>query len=86
MVQKLTSDLQDPPAPVQSRGRKRKHSIEHALEAGPDPEPDPKRQRTSPPRPTEDVFGEPAISSGAYKPTDPVAFWVEKERWPEEQD
>ena len=84
MVQKLTSDLQDPPAPVQSRGRKRKQSIEHALEAGPDP--DPKRQRTSPPRPTEDAFGEPAISSGAHKYTDPVAFWAKEGRWPEEQD
>ncbi|KAK4664871.1 uncharacterized protein QC763_0075240 [Podospora pseudopauciseta] len=80
-----TPSLQDSPA-IQRRGRKRKHSIEHALEAGPDPDPDPKRQRTSLPRPTEDVLGEPAISSSAYKPTDPVAFWVEKEHWPEEQD
>ncbi|KAK3336927.1 hypothetical protein B0T19DRAFT_350815 [Cercophora scortea] len=79
------------PAPVQSRGRKRKHSIEYALEADPepdpepdpDPDPDPKRQQTSFPRPTED---EPAISSGAHKHTDPVAFWAKEGRWPEEQD
>ncbi|KAK3900113.1 hypothetical protein C8A05DRAFT_45977 [Staphylotrichum tortipilum] len=81
-----TPSPQDPPAPVQSRGRKRKHSIEHALEAGPDPDPDPKRQRTSPPRPAEDAFSEPAISSGAHKHTDPVAFWAKEERWPKEQD
>lgn len=84
MVHKLTSDPQDPPAPVQSRGRKRKQSIEQALEAGPDP--DPKRQRTSPPHPTKDGFGEPAISSGTHKHTDPVAFWTKEGRWPEEQD
>ncbi|KAH6632476.1 hypothetical protein F5144DRAFT_252566 [Chaetomium tenue] len=49
-----TPSPQDPPAPVQSRGRKRKQSTEHALEGSPDPDPDPgrKRQRTSPPRPT----------------------------------
>jgi len=86
MVQKLTSDLQDPPAPVQSRGCKRKQLIEHALEAGPDPHPHPKRQRTSPPRPAEDAFSEPAISSGTHKHTDPVAFWAKEGRWPEEQD
>ena len=84
LVQKLTLDLQDPPAPVQSRGRKRKQSIEHAPEGKPDP--DPKRQRTSSPRPTKDAFGEPAISNGAHKHTDPVAFWAKERRWPEEQD
>ncbi|KAK4182104.1 hypothetical protein QBC35DRAFT_468339 [Podospora australis] len=73
-------DLQHSPAPVQSRGRKRKQSIEHA------PNPDPKRQRTFPPCPTEDAFGEPAISGGAHKHTDPVAFWAKEGRWPEEQD
>ncbi|KAL2131237.1 hypothetical protein VTI74DRAFT_5388 [Chaetomium olivicolor] len=79
-------DSQDPPASVLSRRRKRKQSIEHALEASPDPDPDPKRQRTSPPCPAEDAFGGPAISSGAHKHTDPVAFWVKEGRWPEEQD
>ena len=87
MAQKLTSDLQDPPAPVQSRGRKRKHSIEHALEASPDTDrdPDPKRRRTSPPHPTEDVFGELAIGSSANKHINPVAFWAKEGRWPDEQ-
>jgi len=74
MVQKLTSDLQDPPAPIQSRSRKRKQSIERELETSLDPDPDTKQQRTSPPHPTETAFSEPAISSGAHKPTDPVAF------------
>lgn len=82
MVQKLTSGLQDPPAPVQSRGRKRKQPIQHALEANPDP----KRQRTSPPHPAEDAFGEPAIGSDAHTHTDPVAFWAKEGRWPQEQD
>ncbi|KAK3339427.1 hypothetical protein B0H65DRAFT_591700 [Neurospora tetraspora] len=83
-----TPTPQEQPAPVQSRGRKRKHPTGHALEGDPDPDPDPdpKRQRTSPPRPTEDAFGEPAIGSGAHKHTDPVAFWVKEGRWPEEQD
>jgi hypothetical protein len=67
-------ESQDSPAPVQSRGRKRKQSIENALE--PSPDPDPKRQRTSPTGPAEDAFGEPAISSGAPKHIDPIAFWV----------
>ncbi|KAK4170696.1 hypothetical protein QBC36DRAFT_125728 [Triangularia setosa] len=79
-----TPDPQEQPAPVQSKGCKRKHSIEHALDA--DPDPDPKRPRTLPPRPTEDAFSEPAIGNGAYKHTSPVAFWVKKGRWPEEQD
>lgn len=61
-------DSQDPPASSQSRGRNRKQSIEH-IEASPDP----KRQRTSPPCPTEDAFGEPAI-----------AFWVKEGHWPED--
>ncbi|KAL2172954.1 uncharacterized protein P884DRAFT_213584 [Thermothelomyces heterothallicus CBS 202.75] len=74
-------DPQDSPAP----GRKRKQSIEHALEASPEPDPDLKRQRTSP-RPTKVAFGEPAIGSGAYKHTDLVAFWVKEGRWPEKQD
>ncbi|KAK4182672.1 hypothetical protein QBC35DRAFT_457060 [Podospora australis] len=74
------------PTPVQSRGRKRKHSVEHAPGADPYPDPDPKRQRTSPPHPTEDAFSEPAIGSRANKHTDPVAFWVKEDRWPEEQD
>lgn len=71
MVQKLISGLQDPPAPVKSKGRKRKHPIEHALEANPDPGPDPdlKRQRTSPPPPAEVAFGEPAICSDAHTHT-----------------
>ncbi|AEO58603.1 hypothetical protein MYCTH_2306056 [Thermothelomyces thermophilus ATCC 42464] len=75
------------PAPVQSRCRKRKHSIEHVLETSPDPnpdpDPDPKRQCRSPQRRTEDAFVEPAISSGVYKHTDPIAFWVKEGRWPE---
>ncbi|POR31083.1 Uncharacterized protein TPAR_08666 [Tolypocladium paradoxum] len=70
------------PAPVQSRGHKRKHSIEQALEVNPDP----KQQRPSPPRPAEDAFGEPAISSSAHKHTDPLAFWVKEGFWLEEQD
>ncbi|KND86107.1 hypothetical protein TOPH_09269 [Tolypocladium ophioglossoides CBS 100239] len=74
------------PAPVQSRGYKRKHSIEHALEADLETDLDPKRRRTSPPRPTKDALGEPAVGSGASKHTDPVAFWVKDGRWPEEQD
>lgn len=71
MVEKLTSGLQDPPAPVQSKGRKRKQLIEHVPEANPDPSlyPDAKRQRTSPTRPAEDAFGEPAIGSDAYTHT-----------------
>ncbi|KAL2139233.1 hypothetical protein VTI28DRAFT_5493 [Corynascus sepedonium] len=77
-----TPTPQEQLAPVQSRGRKRKHSSGHALEG--DLDPDPKRQRTSPPRPTEDAFSEPAIGSGAYKHTDPVAFWVKEGHWPEE--
>jgi hypothetical protein len=87
MVQKLTSDLQDPPAPVKSGGPKRKHSTGHAAKADPDPDPNPasKRQRTSPPRPTEDTFDEPAIGSGAHQHIDPVAFWAKEGRWPEEQ-
>ncbi|KAK4168774.1 hypothetical protein QBC43DRAFT_296776 [Cladorrhinum sp. PSN259] len=76
-----TPTPQEQPASVQS-GRKRKHSIEHALEA----DPDPKRQRTPPPRPTEDAFSEPAIGSGAHTHTDPVAFWAKERRWPKEQD
>ncbi|KAH7630238.1 hypothetical protein B0T09DRAFT_341342 [Sordaria sp. MPI-SDFR-AT-0083] len=79
-----TPTPQEQPAPVQSRGRKRKHPTGHTLEG--DPDLDAKRQRTSPPCPTEDAFGEPAIGSGAHKHTDPVAFWVKEERWPEEQD
>ncbi|KAL2259997.1 hypothetical protein VTK26DRAFT_6150 [Humicola hyalothermophila] len=77
-----------PTAPVQSRGCKRKQSIEHALEASldPDPDPDPKRRRTSPPRPAEDAFCEPAIGSSAHEYTDPVDFWAEKLHWPPEQD
>ncbi|KAK3340983.1 hypothetical protein B0H65DRAFT_474215 [Neurospora tetraspora] len=72
----------NPPAPVQSRGRKRK---QYALEANPDS--DPKRQRTSPPHPIKDAFGEPAISSSAHKHTaDPVAFWTKEGRWPNEHD
>lgn len=39
--------------------------------------PNPKRQRISPPYPTEDTLSEPAISSGAYWP---VAFWANRER------
>ncbi|KAK3681829.1 hypothetical protein B0T22DRAFT_387673 [Podospora appendiculata] len=81
-----TPTPQEQPAPVQSRGRKRKHSIKHALEASPDPDPDPKRRRISSPRPAEDAFDESAISSGAHKHTDPVAFWAKEGRWPEEQD
>ncbi|KAL2190368.1 hypothetical protein L209DRAFT_750445 [Thermothelomyces heterothallicus CBS 203.75] len=76
-------DIQDPPAPVQSRGRKRKQSIEHTLK---DPDPDLEQQQTSLPRPTEDAFSRPAISSGAHEHTDPVAFWVKEGHWPEEQD
>ncbi|KAK4148755.1 hypothetical protein C8A00DRAFT_47474 [Chaetomidium leptoderma] len=78
----------DSPAPIQSRGHKRKQSIEQALEAGsdPDPDPDPKRRRTSPPRPAEDAFSKPAIGSSAHKHTDPVAFWAKEGRWPEERD
>ncbi|KAK4137560.1 hypothetical protein BT67DRAFT_113382 [Trichocladium antarcticum] len=70
---------QDPQTP-QSRGRKRKQSIEDS-----DPNPDPKRQRISASRPAEDALGEPTISSGAHKHTDPVTFWVKEGRWPEEQ-
>ncbi|KAK3399360.1 hypothetical protein B0T20DRAFT_409922 [Sordaria brevicollis] len=77
-----TPTPQEQPPPVQSRGHKRKHPTGHALEG----DPDPKRQRASPPRPTDDTFGEPAIGSGAHKHTDPVAFWVKEGRWPEEQD
>ncbi|KAH6614625.1 hypothetical protein B0J18DRAFT_304419 [Chaetomium sp. MPI-SDFR-AT-0129] len=80
-----TPSSQDPPAPVQSRGRKCKQPIEHALEDT-DRDPDPKRRRTSPPHTTEDAFGEPAIGSSASKHTDPVAFWVKENRWPEEQN
>ncbi|KAK4200453.1 hypothetical protein QBC40DRAFT_279974 [Triangularia verruculosa] len=75
---------QEQPAPIQSKGHKRKHSIEHTFDA--DPDPDPKRPRTSPSRPTEHAFSEPAIGSGAYKHTSPVAFWVKEGRWPEEHD
>ncbi|KAL2180645.1 uncharacterized protein P884DRAFT_192266 [Thermothelomyces heterothallicus CBS 202.75] len=79
-----TPTPQEQPVPAQRRGHKRKHSIEHTLEARLDP--DPKQQRTFPTRPTEDVFSEPAIGSSAYKHTDPVAFWVKEGRWPEEED
>ncbi|KAL2187758.1 hypothetical protein L209DRAFT_764600 [Thermothelomyces heterothallicus CBS 203.75] len=65
------------PAPVQSRGRERKHSIEHVLETSPDPHPEPKRQHT------EDAFIEPAIISGVHKHTDLIAFWEKEGRWPE---
>ncbi|KAL2257751.1 hypothetical protein VTK26DRAFT_9221 [Humicola hyalothermophila] len=84
----ITPSPQDPSAPVQSKGRKRKQPIEHALEANPDPgpDPDPKRQRTSPPRPAEDTFGDLAIGSDAHTHTDPVAFWAKEGRWPQEQD
>lgn len=77
-------ESQDSSAPVQSRGRKRKQSIENALE--PSPNQDPKRQRTSPTGLAEDAFGEPAISSVAPKHIDPIAFWVKEGCWPEEQD
>ncbi|CCC14265.1 hypothetical protein SMACR_08776 [Sordaria macrospora] len=79
-----TPTPQEQPAPVQSRGRKRKHPTGRALEG--DPDPDAKRQRTSPPHPTEDAFGQPAVVSGAHKHTDSVAFWAKEGRWPEEQD
>lgn len=77
--------------PVQSRGRKRKHSVERALEASPDdrdPRPgiDLKRRRTSSPHATEDAFGEPATRNSPIKHNDPVAFWAKEGRWPEEQD
>ncbi|KAK3328699.1 hypothetical protein B0T19DRAFT_450073 [Cercophora scortea] len=67
---------------------RRRHSptTNYTVSTNPDPVPDPKRQRTSLPCPTEDAFGEPAISSGAHKHTDPVAFWAKEGRWPEEQD
>ncbi|KAK0655516.1 hypothetical protein B0T16DRAFT_319730 [Cercophora newfieldiana] len=85
-----TPSPQEQTAPVQSRGRERKHPTGHTAEADPDPDPDPdsdpKRQRTSPPRPIGDTFGEPAIGSGTHQHTDPVAFWAKEGRWPEEQD
>ncbi|KAB5581155.1 hypothetical protein GE09DRAFT_1085286 [Coniochaeta sp. 2T2.1] len=77
-----TSPQQDLSAPVQDRGRKRKQSIENTLE--PNPDPDPKRQRTSPTRPAEDAFIEPAISTGASKHVDHIAFWAEQGRWPKD--
>ncbi|KAH0494640.1 hypothetical protein TgHK011_001255 [Trichoderma gracile] len=80
-----SSEAPTPPgqtAAVQSRGRKRMHSTGHAGKAVPGP----KRQRTSPPRPIEDISCEPATGSGANMYTDPVAFWAKKGRWPEEQD
>ncbi|KAL2264414.1 hypothetical protein VTK26DRAFT_3301 [Humicola hyalothermophila] len=42
----------------------------------------PKRQRLSPTCPAGNTIGELAIDSGAPEPTDPVACWVEKTRWP----
>ena len=91
MVHKFTSDLQPPLVPAQSKGRKRIQSIEHALEASPDLNPDLKRQCISPLRPTpslltEYALGEPAISSNAYKHTNPVAFYGKEDCWSEEQD
>ncbi|KAK1827513.1 hypothetical protein QBC39DRAFT_393688 [Podospora conica] len=73
---------EQPPAPVQSRGHKRKRSIKHALEV----DPEPKRQQTSPSSTAEDAFDEPAVRRSTHKHTDPVAFWVEEARWPAEQD
>ncbi|RYO94077.1 hypothetical protein DL764_007893 [Monosporascus ibericus] len=78
-----TPSRQDLPAPVQSRGRKRKQSIEDALE--PSPDPDQKRQRTSRTHAAENTFNEPAVCSDTPKQTDPIAFWTKEGRWPEEQ-
>ncbi|KAM7183515.1 hypothetical protein V8F33_013529 [Rhypophila sp. PSN 637] len=63
----------DSPAP----DRKRKRSNQ-GLE--PNADPDQKRQRTSPPQPTE--ISDPAISTGQ---TDPIAIWVKEGRWPDEE-
>ncbi|KAK3357249.1 hypothetical protein B0T25DRAFT_151590 [Lasiosphaeria hispida] len=74
---------QDQPASIQSKGRKRKQSVEDALEHSLDPAL--KRQWTSDTRP-ENTFDEPATGAGASRhATDPVAFWAEEGRWPEEQ-
>ncbi|KAK3304844.1 uncharacterized protein B0T15DRAFT_568540 [Chaetomium strumarium] len=62
-----TIPSETPTAPVQSRGRRH-----------PDPEPDPKRRWTSPPRPAEVAFSEPAIGSSAHKHTDPEQDWPEE--------
>ena len=65
---------------LQSRGHKRKHPIENPVEPGASQERrGPKRQRLSP---TGNTPGELAIDSGTPEPTDPVAYWVEKTRWP----
>ncbi|RYO88027.1 hypothetical protein DL766_007504 [Monosporascus sp. MC13-8B] len=74
---------QDPPAPIQSKGRKRKQSIEDAFE--PSSDSDQKRQRTSRTHATENAFSEPAVCSDSPRQTDPIAFWTKEGRWPEEQ-
>ncbi|KUI73406.1 hypothetical protein VM1G_08683 [Cytospora mali] len=72
---------QDPPA--QSRGCKRKESVEDTPNSS--PEPNHKRQRPSPARCAEVVSGASAIDNSAPKLTDPISYWVEEGRWPEEQ-
>ncbi|KAL8383534.1 hypothetical protein RB595_010642 [Gaeumannomyces hyphopodioides] len=73
---------QEPPVPAQSRGRKRKQSVDDTFEHSPNP--DQKRQRTSRTPPAETTFGEPAIGSGDPTQTDPVAFWAKEGHWPED--
>jgi len=70
---------QDPPAPIQSKGRKR--SIEDALD--PSPDQTRKRPRASPTRPAGSTLSEPAASTGAAQDeTDPIAHWAKEGRWP----
>lgn len=72
---------QDQPAHIQSRGRKRKQSIEDALEPSPDPAQ--KRQRTSLTL-SENRFGESVTNTGPPKRKDAISFWAKEGRWPEE--
>ncbi|KAL8369545.1 hypothetical protein RB595_000058 [Gaeumannomyces hyphopodioides] len=81
-ILKETLSAQEPPVPAQSRGRKRKQSVDDTLEYSLNP--DQKRQRTSRTPPAETTFGEPAIGSGDPTQTDPIAFWRKEGRWPKE--
>ncbi|KAJ8129135.1 hypothetical protein O1611_g4498 [Lasiodiplodia mahajangana] len=73
----------DLPASVQSGGRKRKQSIEHALE--PNLALGQKRQRASCINGAENAFHGTEVYSDTPEQTDPIAFWAMEGRWPEER-